>query len=99
MNIRLLPPVSVSKQTLVVNGRSYTAVPGSVVDVLDADAEQLQANGWIPVAPSGPTSARPVGTLGPYSAAAGQSFFDTTIGKLIISDGQAWRDPATGGAV
>jgi hypothetical protein len=99
MNIRLLPPVSVSEQTRVVNGRSYTAAPGSVFDVLDADAEQLEANGWIAVAPSGPSSARPSGTLGLYSAAAGQSFFDTTRGKLIVSDGQTWRDPATGGTV
>lgn len=98
MNIRLLPPVSVSGQTRVVNGRSYSATPGSVIDVLDADAEQLEANGWIPVAPSGPTSARPVGTLGPYSAASGQVFYDTTINKFIVSDGQNWRDPSTGGA-
>jgi hypothetical protein len=99
MNIRLLPPVSASEQTRVVNGRIYTATPGSVVDVLDADAQELQANGWIPVAPSGPSSARPVGTLGLYSAAAGQSFFDTTLNKLIVSDGQTWRDPAAGNAV
>jgi hypothetical protein len=99
MNIRLLPPVSVSEQTRVVNGRSYTAAPGSVIDVYDADAEQLEANGWIPIAPSGPTSARPTGTLGLYSAAAGQSFFDTTIGKYIVSDGVSWRDPANGNAV
>jgi hypothetical protein len=99
MNIRLLPPVPVSKQTIAINGRGYSAAPGSVVDVLDVDAQELQANGWIPVAPSGPTSARPTGTLGLYSAAAGQTFYDTTIGKLIISDGQSWRDPATGGAV
>jgi hypothetical protein len=88
MNIRLLPPVSVPAQTRVVNGRSYTAAPGSVIDVYDADAEQLQANGWIPVAPSGPTGARPSGTLGLYTAAAGSTFFDMTLGKLIISDGQ-----------
>src|ERR1700751_821054 len=99
MNIRLVPPVSVSGQTRVVNGRTYSSTPGRVGDVFDADAEQLEANSWIPVAPSGPTSARPTGALGLYSAAAGQSYFDTTLGKLIISDGQAWRDPATGNAV
>jgi hypothetical protein len=99
MNIRLLPPVSVSEQTLVIHGRSYSAAPGNFLDVLDADAQELEANGWIAIAPSGPSSARPVGTLGVFSASAGQSFFDTTLGKLIISDGQTWRDPATGGAV
>jgi hypothetical protein len=78
---------------------SYTASPGSVIDVLDADAEQLEANGWIAVAPSGPTSARPAGTLGLYQASPGQLYYDTTISKLIISDGQTWRDPSTGNAV
>jgi hypothetical protein len=99
MNIRLLPPVAVAAQTRIVNGRSYSSTPGNVVDVLDSDAAVLQANGWIWVSASGPTSARPTGTLGLYSAAAGQSYFDTTLGKLIVSDGQNWRDPATGSAV
>src|ERR1700756_2668087 len=99
MNIRLLPPVSVALQTIAFKGRAYSAVPGGFLDVLDSDAAVLEANGWIHVATSGPTSARPTGTLGPYSAAAGQSFFDTTLGKLIFSDGQSWRDPANGNAV
>jgi hypothetical protein len=99
MNIRLLPPIEPSHDAYVINGRSYSASPGSVLDVLDYDAAVLEANGWIHVAPSGPTSARPTGRLGLYSAAAGQSYFDTTLGKLIISDGQNWRDPANGNAV
>jgi hypothetical protein len=99
MNIRMLPPIGAAYQTIAVKGRTYSSTPGNVVDVLDADAQVLQANGWLYVAPSGPTSARPVGTMGPYSAAAGQSFFDTTLGKLIFSDGQSWRDPANGNAV
>lgn len=99
MNIRLLPPVAVSEQTRVVNGRTYSSTPGNVVDVLDADAQELQANGWVWVSASGPTASRPSGTLGLYSAAAGQQYFDTTLGKLIISDGQNWRDPSNGNAV
>jgi hypothetical protein len=99
MNIRLLPPTEAALQTCAFKGRSYSAAPGSVIDVYDADAEILQANGWIYEAPSGPTSSRPTGTLEPYLAATGQRFFDTTLGKLIISDGQSWRDPATGNAV
>jgi hypothetical protein len=87
MNIRMLPPTSVSKQTIIVSGRSYSSSPGNVVDVLDSDASQLQANGWVWVAASGPTSARPTGTLGLYSAAAGQLYFDTTLNKTIVSDG------------
>jgi hypothetical protein len=99
MNIRLLPPTAAAYQTIAVKGPTYSAIPGTTIDVYDADAQALEANGWIHVAPSGPTSSRPTGTLGPYSAAAGQSHFDTTLGKLIISDGQVWRDPATGSAV
>jgi hypothetical protein len=99
MNIRLLPPISVPAQTRVVNGRTYSSTPGNVVDVLDADAQEPQANGWIPVAPSGPTSSRPVGTLGLYQSAPGSTFFDTTLGKLIISDGATWRDVSNGNSV
>jgi hypothetical protein len=99
MNIRLLPPTAAAYQTIAVKGRTYSSTPGNVVDVLDADAQVLQANGWIPVTPSGPSSARSTGTLGLYQAAPGTLFFDTTINKLIISDGVSWRDPATGNAV
>jgi hypothetical protein len=99
MNIRMLPPVSVPAQTRIINGRTYSSTLGSVVDVLDADAQELQANGWVWVAASGPTSASPTGTLGLYNTLPGATYFDVTINKLIISDGQTLRDPATGGAV
>jgi hypothetical protein len=99
MNIRMLPPPVAAYQTLAVNGRTYSAAPGNAIDVLDSDAEVLQSNHWIAVAPSGPTSARPNGTLGIFSAAPGSTFFDTTLGKLIVSDGQNWRDPSNGNAV
>jgi hypothetical protein len=99
MNIRLLPPTGAAYQTIAVKGRTYNASPGTAVDVYDADAEVLSANGWVWVAPSGPSSARPVGTLGQYTNLPGSMFYDTTIGKLIISDGQAWRDPSNGNAV
>jgi hypothetical protein len=49
--------------------------------------------------PSGPTSARPVGTLGQYTNLPGSMYFDTTLSKLIISDGVSWRDLANGNAV
>jgi hypothetical protein len=94
-----LPPVAVVQQTRIVNGRSYSSTPGNTLDVYDADAQELEANGWIAVAPSGPTSARPTGTLGQYTATPGFLYYDTTISKLVISDGLTWRDPATGNAV
>jgi hypothetical protein len=99
MNIRLLPPTIAAKQTITFNGRSYSSTPGNVVDIMDADALELEANSWIPVAPSGPTSARPTGQLGLYTATPGFLYFDTTISKLVVYDGAAWRDPSTGGAV
>jgi hypothetical protein len=89
----LLPPVSVPAQTRIVNGRSYSATPGNVVDVYDADAEVLEANGWLRIAPSGPTASRPDGgALGLYNASPGVAFYDTTISKYIVFDGANWRD-------
>jgi hypothetical protein len=99
MNIRLLPPAIASKQIVALNGRSYSSTPGSVIDIMDADALELSGNGWIAVAPSGPTSARPTGTLGQYTATPGFLYYDSTISKLIIYDGANWRDPANGSSV
>jgi len=94
---RLLPPVTVAYQSREVNGRSYSGAPGNAVDVLDFDAAELEANGWVFVAISGPTSARPTptldGTIGPSNAGPGDKFFDTTLDTLIICDGAAWRSP------
>jgi hypothetical protein len=98
MNIRLLFGAS-AQATRVINGRSYTGAPGTTIDVYDADAQELEANGWIPVAPSGPTSARPTGTLGLYNALPGATYFDVTLGKLIVYDGANWRSPVDGSAV
>lgn len=101
MNVRMLPPVSAVAQTITVNGRTYSATPGSAVDVPDFDAGMLAANGWVRIAPSGPTSARPTtSTLSaPYIAGAGFHFYDTTLAQLIVFDGQTWRSPANGSAV
>ena len=99
MNLRMFPPVEVEQQTRIVNGRTYTGTTGSVVDVVDFDGSVLAANGWVVVAPSGPTSARPVGSLGQYPAARGVKFFDETLDALIVFDGSVWRNPASGAAV
>ncbi len=102
---RLLPPVTASNQTKVVNNRSYTAQPGSAIDVVSWDADMLSANGWIFVAMSGPTSARPTptlsGAIGPEGTQAGPGtkFYDTTLGALIVCDGVTWRSPVDGSAV
>jgi hypothetical protein len=102
LNFRMLPPPAVGKQTIVANGRTYSAATGAVVDVPDFDAPILGANGWITCAPSGTTAQRPTinpNTNPPYVAAPNFEYFDTTLSKLIFFDGQAWRDPATGTAV
>jgi hypothetical protein len=101
MNFRMLPSPLLLKQSLVVNGRTYTGAPGTTIDVPDFDAGPLAANGWTKVALSGPTTARPttLTTGGQYTAGVSSQFFDTTLGKLIVFDGAGWRDPATGNAV
>jgi hypothetical protein len=104
-NFRMLAPAIVagqpvtSQQTMVVNGRTYSAAPGSVLDVPDMDGAVLAANGWIRVAASGTTAQRPTSTSAPFRAAPEARYWDSTLGKLIFFDGIAWRDPANGSAV
>lgn len=102
-NYRVLPPVSASRQMIRLNGRNYSAAPGQAIDVPDFDAPALAANGWMIVAPSAATTGRlghaAAGTIAPTADTPGQLFFDTTLGKLIVSDGTNWRDPATGAVV
>ncbi len=99
MNWRLFPPIAVSDRTRIVNRRTYSGQPGTVVSVPEQDGQMLQANGWTYIAPSGPTSARQAGKTGLYAAHRGAQFFDETLGKLIVFDGQTWRDPLNGNAV
>jgi len=87
---------------LVEPGRTYVGSPGTVLDVPEFDATPLQAQGWFPVCfglpaleqgGSGPTANRPANPLG------GKHYFDTTLGKLAVWDGAAWRDPGSGSAI
>lgn len=107
MQIRMLPPAATGPLAVVrsnpisVNGRVYTPSVGAVYDVPDFDAPQLAANGWVRIAPSASSTARPSPTTltPPYTAGVGTIFFDQTLDALIVFDGQTWRDPATGAAV
>jgi hypothetical protein len=92
-NIRLMPAGSGKITTMTVNGRAYSCALGATIDVPDFDAFVLGANGWIQVAPVGTTAQRPA------KPGVGNFFHDTTVGKIIIFEGAAWRDPATGTAV
>jgi hypothetical protein len=95
--VRLLPPTNVQQQTLTVNGRTYSSTPGHVLDVLDFDAAVLSANGWLRVAQSGTTAQRPTSSQGNGSVAAtGATYYDETVGALLIFDGAAWRSPVDG---
>ncbi|WP_156970945.1 SGNH/GDSL hydrolase family protein [Beijerinckia mobilis] len=42
----LMPPSDGSKNSLTVNGRTYSATPNSSISVPDFDANVLMANGW-----------------------------------------------------
>ena len=101
--LRLLPPPEIAYRSLTVNGRSYSAAPGAVLDVPDFDAEILLANGWIAGTPIctcgqahggiGATAARP------SPPARGMHFYDTTVGADIVFDGNTWRNAVTAAAV
>jgi hypothetical protein len=101
MLTRMLPAAAVGQQNQIVNGRSYSGTPGNAVDIPDSDAAVLAANGWVIVAPSGPTSARPTPSAlsAPYIAGISTKFYDTTIAAMIVFDGATWRSPVNGSAV
>jgi hypothetical protein len=77
------------------NGR-YTNTPGNYIDEPAGDLELnlLLANGWLKIGPAGPTSGRPTDPVTLSNAPI--LYVDTTLGKTVVWDGAAWRDPATG---
>jgi hypothetical protein len=98
---KMLGPVRIAAQTMTVDGRSYAAAAGQPLDVPDFDGQVLEANGWVRVAPTGPTAGRPTAAAGmaQYAASEGSKYWDSTLGYLIVFAGGAWRNPATGAAV
>jgi hypothetical protein len=52
--ISMLPPSNGKLDSIVIDGRTYSSVPGVPIPVPDFDAGVLQANGWtsLPVSPS-----------------------------------------------
>jgi len=97
---RMIPSSAILGRTTAANGRNYVAAAGAVVDAPIQDALVLGANGWVSVADSGPTSARPVrdgngALLGP-GYGVGRLYADTTIGLLICWTGANWADPVPG---
>ena len=95
MTMRLMPPSNGFNNPITVNGRKYTCVADSTIDVPDADGQIMLANGWVTTAIGGAnvTAARPV------NPSINTQFHDTTLGKIIVWDGKKWRDYSTGAAV
>jgi hypothetical protein len=80
--------------------RIYTAGPGQTIDAAgppDGDAAVLGSQGFGLVGPSGTTALR--NSLAPGYFKAGTLFVDTTLGRVIMFDGNAWRDVVNGNAV
>ena len=89
----LPPPVSGSAtkdsgaNPVVVYGRSYTCALGSSLQVPAQDAAVMIANGWTRFGRlSGTTAQRPANPV------RGLTYFDSTVGHIIVSDGVTWRD-------
>lgn len=98
MTHRVLPSTA-AKTTTTVNGRSFTAALGTTQDVLDADALELSANGYMVIGGkesvgTGTTANRPTTDL-----FIGAMYGDTTLGYIVVYDGASWRDPIAGTAV
>lgn len=97
MTHRLMPPADGLHPSIIVNGRSYTCALGSTIDVPDADANVMMANGWTTASTGGvgTTAQRPSAVV----AGKGGEFHDSTLGFTIKSDGKVWRNPTSGAAV
>lgn len=94
MTVRLMPPeTAVTSASITVNGRSYTCSVASTIDVPDADALVMRANGWLASATGG------VGATRPANPKKNTTFHDTSLNINIIFDGKVWRNPNTGAAV
>jgi hypothetical protein len=95
----MLPPPSAAfgVNPVKVGGRTFTCAAGSTLDAAEGDSQALEANGWTRTSMEGvyTTAARPV--FGPNQD--GLSIVDSTLGAVIIWDGIAWRNPATGASV
>ena len=91
--MRILPPGTAANSSISINGRSYSATPGIILDVPDFDAHVLEANGWMSTilfGAVGQTSARPA------KPKKWERFLDTTIADMVIWDGVTWRHHVTG---
>lgn len=91
-NVRMLASAKKGGGSFPTSGRMVPVAANAYVDVPFEHAQLT--NGWVNCGPVGPTSARPT------NAGIGTFYIDTTLSKVIVSDGVgSWNDPVTGGAV
>lgn len=95
MTMRLMPPSTGLNNPITVNGRKYTCIVDSTIDVPDHDGAIMRANGWVATAGGGAD----VTTARPTNPSIGTTFHDTTLGKIVVWDGKKWRDYSSGAAV
>ena len=90
---RVLAPAT--GDTISFNGRTYTGIGGTVLDVPDFDAGVLEANGWAIAAinGAGATAARPTAGV-----KVGSEFHDATLGYNVMWNGKQWVNPTNGNA-
>jgi hypothetical protein len=95
-NLQMIP-TSAAPAMLNCYGRVYTAVIGSTpLTVPEQDQAILSANGWVAVstAGAGSTAQRPT------AVSAGATFFDSTVGVLLVNVGKGrWARHDTGALV
>lgn len=92
VTVRFIPPNG-KANSIAVNGRTYSCAANSYIDVPFLDEGIVSANGWVQVAGSGTTAQRP------NPAFPGQLYHDTTLNYVVVFEGSAWRNPASGAAV
>ena len=91
-NYRMIPDGRKGGGTIQSSGRSVSVAASSFVDLPLEHVNTL--NGWTCCGKVGTTTNRPAG------ASSGETYIDTTLGKVLFADGFGnWHDPFTGGVV
>lgn len=89
---RMVPDIRKGGGAVTLHGKVVPVAANTFIDVPLETASLL--NGWVNCGKVGTTANRPVGT------SASERYIDTTLNKVIISDGFGnWHDPLTGALV
>jgi len=91
--VALLAPANGA--TTIVSGRTYTGTAGTIINAPDFDSGELESNGWLPVTGN---AAHATGTTAqrPARPKKGDKYADSTLGLVVLFDGQTWRHTLTG---